>query len=338
MKIFYKVLTFVSVILFATVAFGQTKVVVIPMAGDDLKPLANIITVAKQNGDFDNPLDALNSITGSGFSNPYLVVIAPGSYTVNAPLEVPAYVHLTGSGSNQTSITVSGGSNVLDETAALITLNSRSQLSSLGVRIISTNAHAIGVYAMPSSQAKVSDVAISLSSAGSLNTVGIYDDEGDMLIENSSLNITSTSATNRIYTGLQIYRSSTRANNINVRVGSTSGGAMTAVLVESLNRETPNIINSDLVARQNGGGSVNGVINQSTSRALTLRHSQVLANATSSPEIALDGELIVISSLIRGPLGPNSSGNTKCVGSGSATQSSFLSSNSLEALDIDCST
>ena len=61
---------------------AQNRVVVIPMSGDDLEPLANIITVAKNNGDFTNPIDAMNSISDASETNPYLIVIAPGVYDI----------------------------------------------------------------------------------------------------------------------------------------------------------------------------------------------------------------------------------------------------------------
>ncbi len=79
-------------------ALAHTKVVVIPMSGDDLKPLAKMITVASANGDFTNIDTALSSISGASASNPYLVVIAPGIYEVSSQLVIPSFVNISGSG------------------------------------------------------------------------------------------------------------------------------------------------------------------------------------------------------------------------------------------------
>lgn len=78
------------------------QVVVIPLFGDDIKPLKNIITVAKQNGDFTDPIAAVNSITDASGSNQYLVVIAPGTYHLTSTLVMKEYVDVAGSGQNIT--------------------------------------------------------------------------------------------------------------------------------------------------------------------------------------------------------------------------------------------
>ncbi len=77
---------------------AQSKVVVIPLFGDDAKPLKNIITVAKANGNFTDPVAAVNSIGDASANNPYLVVIGPGVYTVTQPLEMNEHVDIIGSG------------------------------------------------------------------------------------------------------------------------------------------------------------------------------------------------------------------------------------------------
>ena len=84
---------------------AQTKVVVIPLFGDDPKPLKNIVTVAKANGDFTSPVAAVNSITDASATNPYLVVIGPGVYTMGAALVMKEYVDIAGSGENVTKLT-----------------------------------------------------------------------------------------------------------------------------------------------------------------------------------------------------------------------------------------
>ncbi len=90
---------------------------------------ANVITVAKSGGDFDNPVDALESITDASASNRYLVKIGPGEYELPvgpAPLNIPkslklkSYVTVVGSGVLATIIQgeLSGGVVTVEDSGA----------------------------------------------------------------------------------------------------------------------------------------------------------------------------------------------------------------------------
>ncbi len=104
-------------------AIAQTKVVVIPMSGDDLKPLQNVVSVAKQNGDFSSPIAALDSISDASASNPYLVVIAPGIYDLgNETLTLKPFVNVQGSGKDVTIVRTQ--SNVEDTSTVRLVENS----------------------------------------------------------------------------------------------------------------------------------------------------------------------------------------------------------------------
>lgn len=122
-------------IAFASSAIAQTKVVVIPMSGDDLKPLANIVSVAKQNGDFSSPIAAVASITDASESNPYLIAIAPGVYDLeNQQLVMKEYVDIVGSGQNVTTLEGSVGSaGGLVAASSLVVGASNSSMQSLTI-------------------------------------------------------------------------------------------------------------------------------------------------------------------------------------------------------------
>lgn len=111
--------------------FAANKVVVIPLFDTtNPMPLKNIITVAKGNGNFTDPVAAVNSITGASATNPYLVVIGPGVYTITSTLVMKPFVDIAGSGENVTKITgaISTG------TEAIISGANNSALSSLTVQ------------------------------------------------------------------------------------------------------------------------------------------------------------------------------------------------------------
>ena len=67
-----RIFCFLGMLLLLTplTVLAQTKVVVIPLFGDDAKPLKNIVTVAKANGNFADPVAAVNSIKDASVSNP----------------------------------------------------------------------------------------------------------------------------------------------------------------------------------------------------------------------------------------------------------------------------
>jgi len=106
-------------------------VVVIPLLSK-AKPLGNIITVAKKNGDFTNLRQAINSISDASAENPYLIVIAPGKYQVNSTIIMKPYVSITGSGKKTTTLWGNIGS-INATTSAIIRGASNAILSNIKI-------------------------------------------------------------------------------------------------------------------------------------------------------------------------------------------------------------
>ena len=65
---------------------------------------ANTLIVSPTNGDFDSVADAMDSITDSSASNPYLVRVFPGIYDETSTVVVPKFVELVGAGTSATVI------------------------------------------------------------------------------------------------------------------------------------------------------------------------------------------------------------------------------------------
>ncbi|GHA18865.1 hypothetical protein GCM10008090_30630 [Arenicella chitinivorans] len=134
---FQKYLTSLSFILLTAVitsvtAHAQNKVVVIPLAGD-AQPLQNIITVSANNGDFTNPVDAINSISDASNTNPYLIVLGPGSYPIIGQLVMKDYVSITGSGMETTELRGAVGGAGFTESAAFIVGAREADISDLSI-------------------------------------------------------------------------------------------------------------------------------------------------------------------------------------------------------------
>ena len=152
-----------SFLLFMSTAVAQNKVVVIPMAGDDLKPLANIVTVAKANGDFSSPVAAMDSITDASVNKPYLLIIAPGEYNLGASqLVMKPYVEVAGSGRVATRLIGARGSATTDGSAAMVTGASNSSLSDLSIINTRTNSNSFGIHNFSVSNMTINNIAISI--------------------------------------------------------------------------------------------------------------------------------------------------------------------------------
>jgi hypothetical protein len=149
--------------------FAQDGFYVIPVAVN--KSLKNIITVAKAGGKFTDPVAAVNSITDASASNPYLVVIAPGVYTIKSTLYMKEYVDIAGSGENVTKLT--GAISLFDDwpTSAIIKGANNTSLTSLTIENTGTSSYSIALY-NGSSSLRVANVTATAS--GSSANYGIF--------------------------------------------------------------------------------------------------------------------------------------------------------------------
>ncbi len=154
-------------------ASAADKVVVIPLFGHG-KPLKNIVTVAKADGKFTDPVAAVNSITDASENNPYLIVIGPGVYTLNQTLVMKPWVDICGSGENVTKLTGAISGDNEDESSAIVKISNDAVLSELTVENYGTNSVTIGAY---SSNANGSALLLKMkiiARNGTYKTTGVY--------------------------------------------------------------------------------------------------------------------------------------------------------------------
>jgi len=332
MKNFVKRSMVMLVLLFASsVGFAQTKVVVIPMAGADLKPLSNIVTVAKENGDFDDLNNALASITDASVNNPYLLVIAPGKYTLSAQAVIPEYVQVSGSGRYATILRATGGTNALEEAAAAIVLPSNAVISDLTLESRASSSHVIGIYLTTlgflDRPAVIDNVFVNArGSSASLWNIGIYDAQGDAEIKDSIVEVQKTSALGLSQAGIYIYRSKTQMNNLDIKAQSTAAGNQYGVFVELLTfSEVPELRQSRVHASYGSGiAKAIAVYNLGSSYHIRIKGS-ILNGRTD----AIEGNAAISYSSLIGGLGPT--GTQRCIASDNAG-----SETSLAALGLNC--
>lgn len=160
-------------------------------------PIRHEIVVSLDgNGDFADPVAALNSITTASAATPFLVTIKPGVYDIGAnALVMKEHVDVRGSGEGNTTIAGSGASmnfitlvyGCVNTTLSDLTLSQSSEgwpvtavyipsrAGATGEAVISRvtiNGHSCGI--MTEMPAKIDHATINVSSAASSSTMGIY--------------------------------------------------------------------------------------------------------------------------------------------------------------------
>ena len=158
-----------TVCLSISLAAAQNKVVIIPL--NSAKELKNVVTVSAKGGDFTDPVAAVNSITDATETNPYLVLIGPGVYTLIQPLLMKPYVTIAGSGRDATILTGAISSGTLDSTSTLVSGADNATLSNLTIKNTGGNTFSIALYNNDSSPVIENVVA---QASGGLGSVGVY--------------------------------------------------------------------------------------------------------------------------------------------------------------------
>jgi hypothetical protein len=265
-------------------ALAEDKVVVIPMAS--AKPLQNIVTVGKAYGNFTDPVAAVNSITDASATNPYLVLIAPGTYTLTTALVMKPYVDINGSGEDITQLTGAISSTQGNETSVIVKGANHTTLSNLSISNTGGNYYSIGIYTTGLDSSAQLQQVIATASGGNIN-IGILNSSSSPTITkvnvialgaaeekigvynytNSSPIMTEVSivmmgTANVNYGVLNNYQSSPIMTGVNTAVS----GGVTNYGIENLLSSSPMIRRSSIAGATNGlyNNGASATISQST--------------------------------------------------------------------------
>lgn len=247
------------VLLTASTAVCADKVVVIPLFS--AKKLGNVVTVAKSGGDFTDPVAAVNSISTASASNPYLIFIGPGVYTLNSGLIMKEYISVMGSGIDVTTIKGSISTKVDDSTSAIVSGADNATLSLLSVENLGGDDFSLGIY-NSSSSFTISQVSTH-GSGGTIVNVGVFNDSSS----STMLNVTANASGGNSNYGVLNYISSPTMTNI---TASAIGG--TSIGIFNNTSSSPTMTN--VTARASEGTENYGVLNLYTSSP-TIRHSKL---------------------------------------------------------------
>lgn len=275
-----------------------TKVVVIPLGADGVKPLKNVITVAKQNGDFSDPVAALDSIMDASESNPYLVIVGPGVYTLDSSLQMKQWVHLSGSGESVT--TLKGEFNSTGFDSGTIKLQNNSTVSDMYIvgSPIGTSSVAVTSYSKDNT-ARLERVKL-LATGGTQQNRGLHSEFSSPTLQN----IHVTASGNVINYAIRNYYSAPVMAHITAiaEAGSSKNYAFYNSTLPSKS------VVVDLVARASGTNSY-AVYNTNSGSPKIRRGS--LKGETGAIR-AIDGTVVVTQSSVEGGVSVSGSGSIVC--------------------------
>ncbi|MDD3813620.1 MAG: hypothetical protein PHZ02_03155 [Desulfocapsaceae bacterium] len=263
-------------------AQAADKVVIIPMGG--AKTLQNVVTVAKANGKFTDPVAAISSITDASATNPYLILIAPGQYTLTKALVMKPYVDISGSGESVTLLTGSISSLSSNEYSAIVKAANNATLSNLSISNIGSNKYSFGIYTTGlDNTARIKDVSVTASGGTEYNW-GVYNNSSSPSMTHMCATALGVTGTNNwgIYNYFHSSPTLTEVNAI------ASGGA-NSFGIYNYNYSSPTM--TEVSATASAGTNNNGVRNYNSTQ-VTIRRSTLsvdsgfgIYNSTSSASI-----------------------------------------------------
>ncbi len=279
----FKLLAIAVLLSFSTIALSHNKVVVVPLFGDDAETLQNIVTVAKDHGDFNNPLNALNSITDASANNPYLIVIAPGVYNLTQQLVMREFVDIAGSGRSLTRLVGSVSAATLSNDAALIVGAPNVSLRDLTIENnngINLNSVGISTLGPDPSTPRFSNIVVRLT--GGQTQVGISSGQAVFpVLEDVGIEILDGSGDQTgISSGLFGGFTATRCNIL------ISGGDGVQVGVRNLTNARALMHDSTISVRQGAAGQ--GGVSLNDSSTLELNDSRIFLNLSGATQIGVD--------------------------------------------------
>jgi hypothetical protein len=131
-----------------------------------------VLIVAASGGDYTSVNSAVNSISGPGSNNRWLVWVAPGTY--NEPVTMRSYVDIEGAGEGLTIIKWTGGSTITKGATVTGTTNSELRFLTIESAASGNTAYAVGLY-NSSASPHLTHVSVAASGGSSTDVYGIYD-------------------------------------------------------------------------------------------------------------------------------------------------------------------
>ena len=304
LNFFAKTLLALTLLAMPIISSSHNKLVVIPLAGNDASPLQNVITVAKQNGDFRDPIRALSSIQDASSDNPYLLVIGPGNYILSQPLEMKKYIHIVGSGRGITTLQGKFSNPSVSKLAATVIGSTSSSMRSLTIENKNTlSGRTIGIY--NDAATPFSDLIVRVT--GGAGQIGVYNHIGSARYREVSIFVLE-GASNTQFGMLNVAASPELSFS---KIGVTSGPS-SSYGIANYSASKPKVLSSKISATLGlGGGSISyGIYNSSDEDSVRIANSDIngVTNSLRAGSGSGENESYISDSVLRSPL----SGDPMC--------------------------
>ena len=233
---------------------------VIPL--NSAKKLANVVTVSAQGGDFTNPVAAVNSISDASASNPYVVLIGPGVYTMTETLVMKEYVSVIGTGEQSTKLTGAIMAYSPDASAAIISGADHATLSNLTVENTGPFNYSSGIWNENSSPV-IQDVTVSVSG---VYCYGVLNSSSSPTMTNMTVTVSGDFVSRGVDN-----TTSSSPTMTNVQVTSTTASGTGSSYAVDINNSSPIMIN--VTATASGGQYTRAVWIEGVSSSATIKNS-----------------------------------------------------------------
>lgn len=249
---------------------AASKIIVIPL--DSSSSLKNVVTVAKKGGDFTDPIAAVNSISDASSSNPYVVIIAPGIYTLAAGLQMKEYVDIAGAGKDVTVLEIALSSSTVATSAMLLGANNATVSDMTLNNTGGADPASIGIFNNNTSPT-IRNVKLTVKDASDV-VIGIRNENSTAIISDVTIEIILLSTPN---TTIGIYNISSSPTLNNIKITMDAPANITGV--QNDGTSSPNIYNltTNVTGIAAANRDFNGIVNFDTS-APTIRHSWIGAD------------------------------------------------------------
>lgn len=247
------------------------------------KKYANVITVAKSGGDFDDPIAAMNSISTASETSPFLLKIMPGVYNLGSSrLYMKEYVDIEGAGENATIITSNSSTTWFGLGFGTITGANNAELRFLTVKNTGFDPAQVLYFCAIGNTAtspKITHVTAKSEGAGYYNN-GICNNGASAIITDVKIVATAVQGGSSAY-GILDHDSKTTLRNVDIEA--TGGLVNLGVAVDGTNSQGITMNNVNITVT--GGSGAYGI---SSVVPTFMSNTTVTASEGQSTTIAID--------------------------------------------------
>jgi hypothetical protein len=276
---------------------------------------SKVAIVAASGGDYINPATAMGDSSNwcgtPSATNPCLLKIMPGVYTVASSVVMQPYIDIEGSGEN---ITIIQGS-IDSPTAGVVHGASNAEIRLLTVKNTGGGTNGTAIY-NTSASPKITNVTAT-ALGGTNGSIGVYNNASSPIMTNVTASASGGSGNN-----LAVANLSSSPVMTNVTATASGGSTARGVYNNSITATSINVTMTNVVATASGGSINYGVYNAGPTNpgTLIINHSVIKCSSPCNSTIASEsGWTIFVGHTQLDGTSPSIGGTLTCVGAYNAS-------------------